>query len=457
MAREKAERLPEDEALVSLFRRKLKAHHGRLREVVQRFEGRWKRRGVETLHGVGVPLRPLFIPRARLEQLSQGLYRALAGLRGELLRHAHQPGWLARRVPVPADFLRNVDLKAALESEHFLAYLRPDGFLYGDRFVLSELNYGNGVIVSLSYTDVLADLFAHHPVFDGRPFRAEAIERPFGHWVDVMDRAVGWRRPAHVALVAHSAEWPAVVDSTPRVRHQVMQALLKLRARGFTVTLAHEGDFTVRRGRAYVTGSRREVDLVVPITIACSFLDTPGQLLEEARPLRGARVGRAPILKPYAGVAVDKGTLPWMLDLGLFPQRVAPDFEVDAADTRYVSSADLPWVRRDRRGLVLKRAFDGKDTAVGVSTAPGAWRAAAQRAADDPAYVVQGYSPLPRTEMPVLLDGRHVEWIPVRVELTPFIVRDRFAGALARYAPDAPGLILSPPPDEMGMTSVYPC
>lgn len=457
MAREKAERLPEDEALVALFRRKLKAHHGRMRDVVQRFEARWKRRGVDTLHGVGIPLRPLFIPRQRLEQLSLGIHQAIAGLRAEFLKHAHQPNWLARRVPVPADFFRHVDLAAAAKSELFLSHFRPDGFLYEDRYVLSEINYGNGVIVSIGYTDVLADLFTHHPVFDGKPFRPEVIERPFGHWVDLMDRTLGWKRPAHVALVSHSAEWPSVIDSAPRVRHQVEQALEKLKARGFSVTLAHEGDFTVRKGRAYVKGSRREVDLVVVVTIGCSFIDTPEQLAREAKPLRGVKVGRAPILKPYAGVAVDKGTLPWMLDLGLFPQKMAPGFEVDAADTRYVSEGDVDWVVRDRKDLVLKRAFDGKDTFVGVSTKPKAWAEAVRRAADDVGYVVQGYSPMPRTEMPVLLDGKHVEWIPVRVELTPFIVHGRFAGALARYAPDAPGLILSPAPDEMGMTSVYPC
>lgn len=457
MAPERAERLPEDEALVALFRRRLKQHHGRMRDVVQQFESRWKRRGVDTLHGVGIPLRPLFIPRQRLEQLSLGLHRAVAQVAGHFRRHAAQPRWLHQRVPVGEAFFRNVDLRRAVDSELFLSHFRPDGFLYRDRYVLSEINYGNGVIVSIGYTDVLADLFAHHPLFDGKPFRADVIEKPFGHWVDLMDRTLGWKRPAHVALVSHSEEWPSVVESTPRVRHQVQQALQKLKARGFTVSLAHEGDFTVRNGRAFVKGSKREVDLVVVVTIGCSFLDTPEQFRREAKVLRGTHVGRAPILKPWAGVAVDKGTLPWMLDLGLFPAKLDDGFELDAADTRYVSGDDVGWVTKDRQGLVLKRAFSGKDTFVGISTKPKAWREAVERAAQGNEYVVQAYYPMPRAQMPVLVDGRHVEWIDVRVELTPFIVQGRFCGALARYAPDAPGLILSPPPDEMGMTIVYPC
>lgn len=457
MAREKAERLPEDEALVEVFRQKLKRHHGRMRDVVQQFEARWRKKGVETLHGVGIPLRPLFIPRKRLEQVSEGIFTAMATLREHFKQNAHRPDWLNGRVPLPAGVYENLDFAAGVSSDLFLSHFRPDGFLYDDRYVLSEINYGNGVIVSIGYTEVLADHFAHHPVFDANPFRAEVIERPFMHWMDMIDRLVGFRRPAHLVLLSHSREWGSVVNDSPRVRHQAEQTVKRLRERGFTVTIAHESDLAVRRGRAYVKGSKAEVDLVVVVTIGTSFLDDPTELLGVAKLVRGARVGRAPLLKPFAGIAVDKGTLPWMLHLGIFPVKMEDGFEVDAPDTLYAGDDDVSWVVRDQRNLVIKRAFDGKDTNIGVSTKRSAWKQIAQRAALANDYVVQAYSSMPRTEMPVLIDGRHVEWIPVRVELTPFIVHGRFAGALARYAADAPGLILSPAPEGMGMTIVYPC
>jgi hypothetical protein len=68
---------------------------------------------------------------------------------------------------------------------------------------------------------------------------------------------------------------------------------------------------------------------------------------------------------------------------------------------------------------------------------------------------MQRYLRLPRTTLPVSRDGVTIEWIPVRVELSPFVIEGAYAGAIARYAPDAEGLILSPPPPEMGMTMVY--
>jgi hypothetical protein len=39
--------------------------------------------------------------------------------------------------------------------------------------------------------------------------------------------------------------------------------------------------------------------------------------------------------------------------------------------------------------------------------------------------------------------------------LSPFLVDGRYVGAIARYAPDAEGLIMSPPPENMGLTNVF--
>ena len=63
---------------------------------------------------------------------------------------------------------------------------------------------------------------------------------------------------------------------------------------------------------------------------------------------------------------------------------------------------------------------------------------------------MQRYQPMPLTTVPVTHDGEQIHWVTVSFELSPFIVAGRFAGGAVRYAPAATGLVMSPPPDNMG-------
>ncbi len=449
---EAAPKLPEDQHAVDTFRRHLKRHASRMADVVSTFERRWKRQGVDTLHGIGIPLRPLFIPRARLDALSEGFHEGMRRIVSAMRGAIHDPVALDREVPVGAKLLRL--LAPGLESPHTLTWFRPDGFLLKDRYVVGEINYGNGVVVSIGYTECLFDLFSNHPAHQSAGFDRRDLDRPFMGWLASIEAAIDYHRPAHVVLLSHHEEWPFVVDDSPRVRHQVEQAVKRLLARGLSVSFAHEDEAYVdARGRARVKGSSLPVDLFVVVTISSSFIDDPAPLRQAARPLVGTHVGRAPILKPLIGVAMDKGILPWANAVGALPVECSDGSHVVAPDTWYVGPESKPWLQDNQRQLVIKRSFIAKDTVIGVASTKEDWSAAIDRSANRE-YVVQRYQSLPRTEMPVLIDGR-VEWIPVRVEFTPFIVHGRYSGALARYAPDAPGLVLSPPPDGMGMTMVH--
>lgn len=434
------------------FRRHLKRHGSKMADVVRAFERRWKKQGVDTLHGVGVPLRPLFIPRARLDALSAGFQEGMTRLLSAMRRDVRDPEALHRQVPVGAGLLRA--LAPGLESPHTLTWFRPDGFLLKDRYVLGEINYGNGVVVSIGYTECLFDLFANHPAHQSGGFDRRDLDRPFMGWLAAIEAAIDYHRPAHVALISHHEEWPFVVDDSPRVRHQVEQAVKRLLARGLSVSFGHEDEAYVDgKGRARLKGSSLPVDLFVMVTISSSFVDRPEPLLGAASALTGTHVGRAPIVKPLIGVALDKGILPYANATGSLPVTCSDGTQVVAPDTWYVGPDARPWLEAHRKDLVIKRSFIGKDTVIGVATDEPAWGAAIARSANRE-YVVQRYQALPRTDLPVLIDGK-VEWIPVRVELTPFIVHGRYSGALARYAADAPGLVLSPPPDGMGMTMVH--
>ncbi len=448
---ERAPDLPEDRDAVAHFRRHLKRHGSRIADDVRAFERRWKKQGVDTLHGIGIPLRPLFIPRARLDAVAAGFHEGMERIVAALRRDAKDPKALHRHVPIGEKLIRR--LRGGLESPHTLTWFRPDGMLLKDRYVVGELNYGNGVVVSIGYTECLFDLFTHHPAMQSAGFGRSSLDRPFMGWLAAIEAAIDYHRPAHVALVAHHEEWPFVVDDSPRVRHQVEQAVKRLLARGLHVSIVHEDAvFIDAKGRARVKGATMPVDCFVVTTISCSFIDDPSPLDGPAKLLAGVEVAGAPIVKPLIGIAMDKGVMPWANAVGAFPVECSDGSFVVAPETLFVGPDAKPWMLENQQQLVIKRSFVGKDTVIGVASDEASWAAAVERSANRE-YVVQQYQPLPRTELPVLIDGR-VEWIPVRVEFTPFIVHGRYSGALARYAPDAPGLILSPPPEGMGMTMV---
>ncbi|MBI5543528.1 MAG: hypothetical protein HY901_06535, partial [Deltaproteobacteria bacterium] len=241
-----------------------------------------------------------------------------------------------------------------------------------------------------------------------------------------------------------------------RVIQCLENAVRMLGVAGIDSRLVTEQDLVVGRGGAVrLRGGRREVDLVAMITIGTSFMDEPERLLGDLAHLRGPKVGRARLVKPLASLAMDKGTIPFLSTLPGWPVRGPGGYRSELIETGFPHPEFAPEYRRHRERYVLKRSFDGKDTRIGISTDAKTWDKTLKVATEGADYVIQEYVPLPRTTMPVIYRGKSIEWIPVRVELSPFVVEGRYAGAIARYAPDADGLVLSPPPRGMGLTMVY--
>jgi hypothetical protein len=192
------------------------------------------------------------------------------------------------------------------------------------------------------------------------------------------------------------------------------------------------------------------------LTIGSSFADAPG-LLKPGRPLahlRGPRVGNVWLVKPFAGLVIDKGTLP-LLEAQKFP-RVGPGgFRFEIAETERPKGKSPARYTRRKNDWVIKRAFDGKDTHVGIARSPALWREVVREVVKQDTHVAQRYVSIPKARVPVLVDGHHLEFVESRVELSAFIFDGHFGGAAARHAPDAEGLVMTDPPENYGFSTVF--
>jgi hypothetical protein len=451
---------PEDAERVRAFDQALKRNKSAVTELVHQHRADWAGRKVTMLERTGFPLRPFFLRKRQVDFVASALHDAFGKLFARLAAHASDKKWLQRNIPLAPGVWDVLDVKAGLKSDSLRRILRPDGFLYPDKYLLTEINFGNGIIVSNAYTEGVYDFFARSPAFKQLGWNvAEGIQRPFLGYVEMIRRLV---RPStgrpRVALLAHSYEWDTILGYPKRVVQQIQYARKRLKADGIDTFLVHEGDISVdARGKARIRGERKPVDLVLMITIGTSFMDEPHRLKTDLLPLRGAKVGDVRLAKPLVSLGFDKGTLPFMRAMKGWPLRDGREFRVEIAETLYPSAKHRPQLQREQNDWVLKKAFDGKDTHVGVSTAGRLWKRVLEDATRSKEYVAQRYASMPRARMPVLIDDKHIEWLDVRVELSPFIFEGRFGGALARYAPDAEGLVLSPPPEGMGLTTVFTC
>ncbi len=460
MSTRKVERFPEDLDRVRAFDQALKRNRSAVIELVHQHRSDWARRKVTMLERVGFPLRPFFLKQRRVDFIASSLHDAFGKLFAKLAAHATDKRWLQRHIPLAPGVWDVLDVKAGLQSDSLRKILRPDGFLYPDRYLLTEINFGNGIIVSNAYTEGVYDFFARSPAFRSLGWDVAAgIQRPFLGYTKMIHALVRQTagRP-RVALLAHSYEWDTILGYPKRVIQQIQYARKRLKADGIDTFLVHEGDISVdARGKARIRGERKPVDLVLMITIGTSFMDEPHRLKTDLKALRGAKVGDVRLAKPLVSLGFDKGTLPYFRAMKGWPRRDGRDFRVELAQTLYPSAKHVPQLQREQRDWVLKKAFDGKDTHVGVSTAGRLWKRVLDDASRSQEYIAQRYASMPRARMPVLIDDKHLEWLDVRVELSPFIFEGRFGGALARYAPDAEGLVLSPPPEGMGLTTVFTC
>ncbi len=467
-------RVPEDRERVAAFDARLRKRKSEVVDAAARHCERYAARKITTLKGIGWPLRPLFIRRPVLDFIASALVRSFDALRRALLDLVPDLDALARAVPIDRRVLEGLDLASTLADADLVAsILRPDGFHYEDRFVLSEVNFGNGTIVSNAYSEVMYDFFAGAGSAVLRDLGLDAargIPRPFRALIDLLRARLPPGRPIKgghpprtpraapfVALLAHRFEHEVILGWPERVIQQLYFAQAMLREAGLENRVVFEDENAVDAGGvASIRADGQEVDLVIRITIGTSFMDEPERLRGDLAAIAGLRAGRAPIVKPLASLLFDKGTMPFLGQLDVGPLADAETgLRFELAATEFPESEKAVVYRTDRADWVLKRAFDGKDTQIGATTHGRLWNRTLHAALATKDYVIQRYQSLPTTVMPVCVDGKNVEWIPVRVEISPFIIEGRYAGAIARYAPDREGLILSPPPEDMGMTTIF--
>lgn len=457
----RATRLPVDAELTALVDRSLKRHVSELRDYTLAFHDKWKRWGVTTIRDAGWALRPMFLPASRLDFVAASIHTRLSGLRHEFKALARQQK-LERLLLMPKGTDRAIDWEAGFSSPDWLSWLRPDGFLFEDRFVLSEINFGNGMAVSCGYTEVVADYWNEHPVLKRLGLDVGRLHRrPLPRYLHAMHRAMRRSQRPFIALLAHHVEWDVIVGYPQRVIDQFDYVQRELYRLGIESRIVTEEELVVGRdGDPSIVGDERRPDLVVLVTIGSSFLDAP-KLLEPRGPLahlRGERIGTVRIIKPLAALAMDKGLLPILANYERYAPARAPDgFRFELAHTEQPVAHHPRKYLHSQKNWVIKRAFDGKDTHIGAASSKAKWKAVVDGATAEPGYVAQRYTSLPRAEIPVFIDGKHLEWVPSRVELSSFIFDGTFGGAAARHAPEAEGVIMSDTPPGYGFSTVFAC
>lgn len=447
----KSHRQLEDQDWVARFDAELKANPQEALEASAAVRQYFAEKNHTILEWVGWPLRPLFIPRKTLQFISRAMVEQLEKTRLALLEVCEDPKRLADISPLNPDFYRTIDMRGGLEAPCFLEYIRPDGFLYEDRWVWSEINFGNGAIVSSSYQEVVHELFSRCPIL--QKIGATQFDRPFQAYIDwVGSHAVDGEGPVRIGLLAHQGEWQTILNWPEKIVAQIYAAQEMFAAKGLQTFIVDETALELRDSHCFYQGE--PLQGLCMITIGSTFMDDLDRLGTELKFLTGAQVANLPFLKPLASLAMDKGAMEWMTRNLTWPLE-EDGFKMEIAATEFPHTGRAAEYRLNRENFVLKRSYEGKDTLMGITTPGRVWNRTLDRALKTWEYIIQDYSSLPVTTVPITKDGKTIEWVEVQVELSPFIVRGEYAGCMARYAPTRDGVILSPAPDDMGMTSVY--
>ena len=448
---------PQNLELVEQFDRILRLRMSEVRDYTYEFHRRWEKNGVMTMRGTGWAVRPFLVPADRLDFIAASFHCVLNALRNAMREEAGRPGAVSYLLPMHPEFEECVDIVDGLWSAGFLSHFRPDGFLFEDRFVLSEINYGNGIFVSCGYTEATADYWQNHPVLKQLGWDVARLHRRPLPWL--INAARRFCRPVHrptVALLAHSEEWKALEELPKRVLDQIHFVCDQFRRAGLAARIVHEQDVAVNRsGQLCFDEDGEHVDLLMFITVGTTFMDEPGQL-KMGGPFAHfgkARIGDTWVLKPLAGLLVDKGALPWLGQLGC-NHSMRDGFRFEIANTEYPRHHEAARYD-DRENWVIKRSFDGKDTHPGIMREYSQWQAVVEKARADYAYVAQSYVSLPRANVPVFVDEDRLEWISSRVELSTFVYDGAFGGAGGRHAPDAEGIVMTDFPADYGYTTVF--
>jgi hypothetical protein len=454
-------RLPEDQSCVDAWHAALLKDEARVVEAVQTVRNTLHRERLEMLPDVGVALRPLFLSKTTIDGIVGALVTQMGALRDDLLRVIDETGSLPPDVRVRPGLFTRLDVKGALRDRGFLTALRPDVFLYDDAALMSEPNMGNGYLVSAAYPDVVDRVLRALPCAAALSSTMRDMPRPLEGIIDMIARRLKPHddaEPPFVALLMHHEEHEIILSWPTRVIRLIEYFSRQLLARGIRSAVVHEDELVVDgEGRAATRDGAR-VALVFQIPIGTHFLFDPERFDDELAHLAGTHVGDAPFLMPLTHLAIDKGTMPRIGALEGWPVVLDDGTEVRAIDTLYADEMDAPTLRLEKDAFIVKRSFEGKDTHIGKGTPARRWNRVLDAILGDDAparddYVVQPYVPLPETDMPILRDGR-IEIVPVSVELSLFILDGEHAGTFARYAPTTDGVVLSPPPDDMGFTLV---
>lgn len=456
--RAKVPPLLEDFGLVEAFHRAIKKDPQRALAHAHEVKQYWKDRGMDTLEWSGWPLRPLFVPRAPLEFFARAVYQQLDHLRRRVLEQLDNPEKLSEHIPLAPAMIEAFITKEGLAAENFLSLIRPDGFLYQDHWVWSEINGGNGSQVSNIYQELLYRLHQTSPFF--KPLGLDAssgIGRPFLRYLDLVAEAIpkGEKEPL-IGLLIHSKAW-AVFETWPkRVIQLIHYSQELMRERGWSAEIVHEDQLVIEGDVCRLKSDGREISVLCAYTIGTNFLSELERAYLEWPFLRGARAGRTPILQPFAGMVLDKGALPAMQEWLSWPLRDTDRFELRLPRTVFPSEGMARHYRVHKDDYVLKRSFVDKDTVIGCSARPRKWNRVLKSALEGWDYILQEYRALPETIVPISTDGKSLDWVPVQVEISPFIIKGQYAGGFARYAPSRnDGVVLSPPPEDMGFTNVY--
>jgi len=453
-------RLPEHQGHVSAWHRALLDDETGVVEAVRRTREALHGERLELLPDEGVALRPLFLSKRTIESLARAMHDAMGALRTDLLAAFDERGALPDDIRVPRGLFAHLDVRGALIDDAFACALRPDIFLYEDAALLSEPNMGNGYLVSGAYPDLVDRVLRSLPFAHRLSSTIDEMPRPLDGIVDLIARRVAHvdpdRRP-FVALLLHHEEHEIILSWPERVVRLIEYFGRRLSERGIDSALVHEDALVVDADGRARTREGTRVDLVFQIPIGTHFLYDPDRFARELQHLGGTHVGDAPFLMPLTHLAIDKGTMPRIAALPMWPVLLDDLTEVRPIDTVYPDALDPRALRLDKDALLVKRSFEGKDTHIGIGTSARRWtRVVDEILANEEqssAYVVQPYVPLPVTDMPILREDR-IAIEPVVVELSLFVLDGRHAGTFARYAPWRDGVVLSPPPDDMGFTLV---
>jgi len=122
--------------------------------------------------------RPAFLlPAERLDFIAASFHSAMNDLRNEIRAAAARDYAVTHLLPFHPEFEDCIDVVDGVWSSAFLSHFRPDGFLFEDRFILSEINFGNGIMVSCGYTEATADYWQHHPVIKQLGWDVDRLHR----------------------------------------------------------------------------------------------------------------------------------------------------------------------------------------------------------------------------------------------------------------------------------------